>query len=58
VRPPRFSPKDPLSLVNPVLLVEVLSETTESYDRGAKFEHDRRIPSLREVLLDLPSAPA
>ena len=31
--------------------VEVLSETTEGYDRGAKAAHYRRIPSLREYVL-------
>lgn len=36
---------------NPILLVEVLSESTESYDRGKKFESYRVIPSLREYLL-------
>lgn len=36
---------------NPVLLVEVLSKSTEAYDRGEKFEHYRQIPSLREYLL-------
>jgi Uma2 family endonuclease len=49
--PPRFHAADPLSLTNPVLLVEVLSSTSEDYDRGAKFSHYRTIPSLREVLL-------
>lgn len=39
------------TIVNPVLLVEVLSESTEAYDRGTKFEHYRRIGSLREYLL-------
>jgi Uma2 family endonuclease len=38
-------------LLNPILLVEVLSESTEGYDRGKKFEHYRKIPSLREYLL-------
>ena len=39
---------------NPVLLVEVLSESTERHDRGAKFAHYRHIASLREyVLVDL-----
>jgi Uma2 family endonuclease len=38
-------------LLNPVLLAEVLSESTEAYDRGKKFEHYRQIPSLREYLL-------
>lgn len=36
---------------NPVLIVEVLSQNTESYDRTRKFEHYKRIPSLREYLL-------
>jgi Uma2 family endonuclease len=36
---------------NPVLIVEVLSESTEAYDRGEKFAHYRRLPSLREYLL-------
>lgn len=38
-------------LLNPSLLAEVLSPTTEGYDRGAKFENYRRIPSLMEYLL-------
>ena len=42
--------EDPLAITNPLLLVEVLSPTTEAYDRGAKFAHYRRIPSLREVV--------
>lgn len=43
--------------VNPILLVEVLSPTTEGYDRGAKAAHYRRIPSLREYVLVSPSEP-
>ncbi len=35
----------------PTLLVEVLSDSTESYDRGLKFEHYRAIPELRHYLL-------
>ncbi len=35
----------------PSLIVEVLSESTESYDRGLKFEHYRRIETLRYYLL-------
>lgn len=41
----------PQSLVNPTLLVEVLSESTEHYDRGQKFEHYRRIATLKEYVL-------
>jgi Uma2 family endonuclease len=38
-------------LLNPVLIVEVLSPSTELYDRGDKFKHYRTIPSFREYLL-------
>ena len=38
-------------IVNPTLLAEVLSNSTEGYDRGKKFEHYRQIPTLREYLL-------
>ena len=39
------------TLVNPVLLVEVLSSSTESCDRGKKFEFYRSIASLQEYML-------
>jgi Uma2 family endonuclease len=39
------------SLLNPLVLVEVLSPSTESYDRGQKFAFYRSIPSLREYVL-------
>jgi Uma2 family endonuclease len=38
-------------LLNPSVLVEVLSPSTEAYDRGDKFMHYRQIPSLREYVL-------
>lgn len=44
-------PLDPQALVDPVVLVEVLSPSTEAYDRGEKLRHYQRIPTLREVLL-------
>lgn len=37
--------------LNPTLLVEVLSPSTEAYDRGKKFEHYRSIAALREYVL-------
>ena len=40
------SPVDPMTLINPTVLVEVTSPTSEGYDCGEKFEHYRRIPSL------------
>jgi Uma2 family endonuclease len=45
------------TITNPTVLVEVLSPSTEGYDRGAKFAHYRRIPSLRAVLLVSPEQP-
>ena len=39
------------AIVNPILLVEVLSDSTEAADRGEKFAHYRRLPSLREYVL-------
>jgi Uma2 family endonuclease len=45
------APNDPHALTNPVVLVEVLSETSEAYDRGVKASHYRRLPSLREYVL-------
>jgi Uma2 family endonuclease len=45
------APDDPHALTNPVVLVEVLSDSTEAYDRGAKFAHYRRLPSLGAYVL-------
>jgi Uma2 family endonuclease len=39
------------TLLNPVVLIEVLSPSTEAYDRGEKFAHYRRLDSLREYVL-------
>lgn len=38
-------------VTNPILIVEVLSASTEAYDRGAKFAQYRRLASLREYVL-------
>jgi Uma2 family endonuclease len=37
--------------LNPVLIVEVLSESTRDYDRGRKFQHYRKLPSLAGYLM-------
>lgn len=37
--------------MNPSLIIEVLSETTENYDRGKKIQHYRSIESLQEYVL-------
>ena len=39
------------TLLNPTVIVEVLSESTEAYDRGEKFAHYRRLETLREYVL-------
>lgn len=39
------------SLVNPVVIIEILSDSTEAYDRGLKFQHYRLIDSLQEYIL-------
>lgn len=47
----RFDTIEPNALVNPTLLVEVLSPTTERYDRGRKLVRYRTIDSLAEHVL-------
>ncbi len=49
--PRRLSADDPMAVVNPVVVVEVLSDSTEAYDRGRKFELYEAVPSLRHDLL-------
>jgi Uma2 family endonuclease len=54
--PPQRSEKDTRALTNPVLLIEVLSETTEGYDRGTKFRYYSTMPTFLEyVLIDQDS---
>ena len=48
---PELTDADPDALVNPTLLVEVLSEATRNYDRGEKFEHYRTLGSFAEYVL-------
>lgn len=49
--PPRIHPKDDRSVLNPRIVFEVLSESSEAFDRGAKFSHYRSIPDLAEYVL-------
>lgn len=39
------------TLLNPTVIVEVLSDSTEKYDRGKKSNHYRQIASLKELIL-------
>jgi len=47
----RFEDIDNDTLLNPTVIVEVLSASTEAYDRGEKFAHYRRLESLQEYVL-------
>jgi Uma2 family endonuclease len=44
-------PDDPNAVTNPLVLVEVLSDSSEAYDRGPKAAHYRKLMSLREYVL-------
>lgn len=48
-----LDPEDPKrqTVLNPGVLVEVLSPSTEEYDRGEKLQNYRQIPALAEVML-------
>ncbi|HEX3482486.1 MAG TPA: Uma2 family endonuclease [Kofleriaceae bacterium] len=48
---PRLVDPKPQSLLNPQLIIEVLSETTERYDRGDKWLAYRTIPSLTDYVM-------
>jgi Uma2 family endonuclease len=43
--------EDPQAVTNPDVIIEVLSRSTEEYDRGDKFEHYKSLPSLRQYVL-------
>ncbi|HQX52751.1 MAG TPA: Uma2 family endonuclease [Planctomycetaceae bacterium] len=51
---PEFDDEQFDTLLNPTVLFEVLSESTESYDRGAKFRQYREIESLKEYVMIAP----
>ncbi|MBI5591552.1 MAG: Uma2 family endonuclease [Deltaproteobacteria bacterium] len=48
---PQFEDSFLDTLLNPTIIIEVLSESTEAYDRGGKFAHYRRLSSLEEFML-------
>jgi Uma2 family endonuclease len=48
---PRFQDGEFDTLLNPTVLVEILSPSTEAHDRGAKFAYFRRLDSLKEYVL-------
>lgn len=48
---PAFEDREADTLTNPEVIFEVLSESTEAYDRGDKFDQYRSIPSFNEYVL-------
>ena len=51
VDPPIFEDSEVDTLLNPAIIFEVLSKSTESYDRGEKFADYRSVPSVTDYFL-------
>ena len=49
--PPQFVEKRNDTVTNPLIIIEVLSDTTKDFDRSGKFELYRTLPSLQEYIL-------
>lgn len=49
--PIETDPENASTIINPTVIVEVLRDSTEAYDRGEKLDQYRTISSLREILL-------
>jgi Uma2 family endonuclease len=54
---PRFEDAQVDTLLNPTVIIEVLSDSTEAYDRGGKFAHYRTLESLTDYLLIAQNEP-
>lgn len=54
---PQFADNEFDSLLNPVLVIEVLSPSTERYDRGKKFQHYRQLAPLQAYVLIAQDGP-
>lgn len=56
---PQFDPRDSTrqTVVNPRVVIEVLSPSTEAYDRGRKFDHYRELQSFEEYILTAQDRP-
>ena len=48
---PKFYPGRADIILNPLIIIEVLSKSTEAYDRGKKFQFYRSIPAFQEYIL-------
>lgn len=45
------------TILNPIVIIEVLSDSTEAYDRGFKFHKYQKIPSLKEYIITSQTSP-
>ena len=50
-REPIYADKGTTTVTNPILITEVLSPSTQNYDRGDKFDYYRSIPQMQEYIL-------
>ncbi|MDQ7026956.1 MAG: Uma2 family endonuclease [Anaerolineae bacterium] len=48
---PKFAGNIFDTIVNPIVIIEILSKSTEAYDRGEKFQHYREIETLQDYIL-------
>ena len=48
---PEYAVEDPDTLINPRAIIEVLSDSTERYDRTTKYRHYQKLPSVTEYIL-------
>ena len=55
--PPQIKDDRPDTLFNPRVVIEVLSLSTEDYDRGKKFDLYRQSPTLEQYILVAQDAP-
>lgn len=54
---PRFEGGNQTTIINPSLIIEVLSNSTKNYDKGEKFDYYRSIPEFQEYILVEQSKP-
>lgn len=54
---PEFEDDKRDTLLNPMAVIEVLSDSTEAYDRGDKFAHYQTVPSIRDYVLASQKTP-
>ncbi|MDJ0531640.1 MAG: Uma2 family endonuclease [Xenococcaceae cyanobacterium MO_207.B15] len=48
---PIYADKGTTTVTNPILIIEVLSKSTQNYDQGEKFNYYRSIPEMQEYIL-------